>query len=166
MRFHEYSFRILNEISLKYLPWDLIDNMTTLVQIMAWCRSDEKPFSEAIMDVLLTHLCITQPQWVNHPPHTLYFNSKDLYTNYLQEVSFSLVHGVFWYWSLHQTRVTFNFIAKNIYKPHFQITVVHNIAHAFGNRKQIFASLHIVIFVEVYSSISKQFLYHEISWYV
>ena len=41
-------FKILHQISLKYIVWVLIDNMATLVQIMAWCRTDEKP-SEAIL---------------------------------------------------------------------------------------------------------------------
>ena len=36
------NFWILNKISLKYVPDDLIDNMAALVQIMAWCRLDEK----------------------------------------------------------------------------------------------------------------------------
>ena len=33
------NFWILNEISLKYVPQGLIDNMASLVQIMAWRRS-------------------------------------------------------------------------------------------------------------------------------
>ena len=34
------------KISLKYVPWGLIDNMSALVQIMAWRRSGDKPLSE------------------------------------------------------------------------------------------------------------------------
>ena len=31
---------------------------------MAWCRPGIKPLSEPIMVNLLTHICITRPQWV------------------------------------------------------------------------------------------------------
>ena len=33
------------------------ENMLALVQIMAWHRPDDKPFSEPIMVILLTHIC-------------------------------------------------------------------------------------------------------------
>ena len=32
---------------------------------MAWRRPGDKPLSEAMMVSLLTHICVTQPQWVN-----------------------------------------------------------------------------------------------------
>ena len=32
---------------------------------MAWRRPGDKPLSEAMMVSLLTHICITRPQWVN-----------------------------------------------------------------------------------------------------
>ena len=32
---------------------------------MAWRRSGDKPLSEPMMDSLLTHICVTRPQWVN-----------------------------------------------------------------------------------------------------
>ena len=31
---------------------------------MAWRRLGDKPLSEPMMDSLLTHICVTQPQWV------------------------------------------------------------------------------------------------------
>ena len=34
------------------------------VQIMAWCWPGEKPLSEPMMLCLLTHKCVTRPQWV------------------------------------------------------------------------------------------------------
>ena len=40
------NFWILNKISLKYVPYGLIDSMTALVQIMAWCQTSDKPLSE------------------------------------------------------------------------------------------------------------------------
>ena len=40
---------ILNKISLKYVPWGLINNMATLVRIMAWRRTGDKSLSEAML---------------------------------------------------------------------------------------------------------------------
>ena len=52
-------------ISLKFVPRGPINNIPTLVQVMAWRRSGDKPLSEPMMVRLPTHICITQPQWVN-----------------------------------------------------------------------------------------------------
>ena len=52
------------EISLKFVPKCQINNILALVQIMAWRRPGEKPLSESIMVSLLTHICVTPPQWV------------------------------------------------------------------------------------------------------
>ena len=52
------------KISLKFVPKDPINNIPALVQIMAWRRPGDKPLSEPIMVTLLTHICVTRPQWV------------------------------------------------------------------------------------------------------
>ena len=52
-------------ISLKFVPRGPINNIPTLVQVMAWHRLDDKPLSDPMMVSLLTHICITRPQWVN-----------------------------------------------------------------------------------------------------
>ena len=52
-------------ISLKIVPKGPINNIPALVQIMAWRRPGGKPLSEPMMVSLLTHICVTQPQWVN-----------------------------------------------------------------------------------------------------
>ena len=52
-------------ISLKFVPEGPIDNIPALVQIMAWRRPGDKPLSEPMMLSLLTHICVTRPQWVN-----------------------------------------------------------------------------------------------------
>ena len=49
------------EISLKLVPKVSMNNIPTLVQIMAWRRSGDKPISEPMMVSLLTHICIAQP---------------------------------------------------------------------------------------------------------
>ena len=56
---------ILIKISLTFVPRGRINNIPALVQIMAWRRSGDKPLSEPVMDSLLTHICVTRPQWVN-----------------------------------------------------------------------------------------------------
>ena len=56
---------ILIKISSKFIPWHQNNNIPTLVQIMAWHWSGDKPLSEPMMVKLLTHMCVTWPQWVN-----------------------------------------------------------------------------------------------------
>ena len=53
------------KISLKFLPRGPINNIPALVQIMAWRRPGDKPLSGPKMVRLLTHICVTRPQWVN-----------------------------------------------------------------------------------------------------
>ena len=53
------------KISLKFVPKVRINNIPTLVQIMAWRRPGDKPLSESMLVILLTHICVTRPQWVN-----------------------------------------------------------------------------------------------------
>ena len=59
------NVRILIKISLKFVPEGPINNNPALVQIMAWRPSGDKPLSEPMMVSLLTHICITRPQWVH-----------------------------------------------------------------------------------------------------
>ena len=57
---------ILIKISLKFVSKGLINHIPALVQIMAWRRPGDKPLSEPMMVSLLTHICVTRPQWVKH----------------------------------------------------------------------------------------------------
>ena len=59
------NVRISIKVSLKFVPKGPINNNAALVQIMAWRRSGNKPLSEPMMVSLLTHICVTRPQWVN-----------------------------------------------------------------------------------------------------
>ena len=54
------------EVSLKFVPKGPINNIPALVQIMAWRRPGDKPLFEPMMVSLLTHICVTRPQWVNY----------------------------------------------------------------------------------------------------
>ena len=60
---------ILINISLKFVPRGPINNIPALVQVMAWRRPGDKPLSEPMMARLPTHICVTQPQWVNSSTH-------------------------------------------------------------------------------------------------
>ena len=50
-------------ISLKFVPKVRINNSPSLVQIMAWCLPGDKPLSNPMVVSLLTHTCVTRPQW-------------------------------------------------------------------------------------------------------
>ena len=54
-------------ISLKFVLKVRINNIPSLVQIMAWRRPGDKPLSELMMFNLLMHVCITPLQWVKCP---------------------------------------------------------------------------------------------------
>ena len=53
------------KISSKFVPKVPINNVPALVKIMAWHCSGDKLLSEPMTVSLLTHICITQLQWVN-----------------------------------------------------------------------------------------------------
>ena len=54
------SFRI----SLNFVPKGPMNNIPSLVQIMAWRRPGNKPLSEPMMVGLPMHICVSRPQWV------------------------------------------------------------------------------------------------------
>ena len=58
------NIRISIKISLKFVPKGSFYNIPALIQIMAWRRPGDKPLSEPMMVSLLTHICVTWPQWV------------------------------------------------------------------------------------------------------
>ena len=60
---------ILIKISLKFVHKGPISNNPALVQIMAWRRPGDKPLSEPRMENLVTHICVTLPQWVKVSTH-------------------------------------------------------------------------------------------------
>ena len=57
-------------ISLKFVPRGQINNIPTLVQVMAWRRAGDKPLSEPMMVRLPTHICVTRPQWFKSSTYT------------------------------------------------------------------------------------------------
>ena len=63
--FFNENVRISIKISLKFVPYGTVNNIPALVQIMAGRRLGDKPLSEPMMVSLLTHICVTRPQWDN-----------------------------------------------------------------------------------------------------
>ena len=59
------NVRISSKIWLKFVPKMRINNIPALIQIMAWRRPGDKSLSEPMMIILLTHICVIWPQWVN-----------------------------------------------------------------------------------------------------
>ena len=53
------------KISLKFVPKGPINNIPSLVQIMAWRRPGDELLSEPMMLNLPTYIWVTRPQWVN-----------------------------------------------------------------------------------------------------
>ena len=51
-------------ISRKFFPKVQINNIPSLVQIMAWRLPGDKSLSETMMVSLLPDICVTRPQWV------------------------------------------------------------------------------------------------------
>ena len=68
------------KILLKFVPQGPINNISALVQIMAWRRPGDKPLSEPIMVSLPTHICVTRPQWVNYKQYMIDVQSGAIIT--------------------------------------------------------------------------------------
>ena len=63
------NVRISIKISMKFVPKGPINNNPEYFQIMGWRRSGDNSLSEPMMVSLLTHICVTRPQWVNSLAH-------------------------------------------------------------------------------------------------
>ena len=76
--------------SLKSVPKGRINNIPALVPIMAWRRPGDKPLSEPLMVSLLTHICVTRPQWVklrNKLPWNLNEDKSNFFKNTFESVA-------------------------------------------------------------------------------
>ena len=56
---------IFIKMSLKFVLKGPINNISAMVQIMTWRRPGDKPLFEPMLVNILTHICVTWPQWVN-----------------------------------------------------------------------------------------------------
>ena len=69
------QFCILIKLSLRFVPKGPINNIPSLVQIMAWRHLGDKSLSELMMVSLPTHICVTWPQWVKFSQVTVTRNN-------------------------------------------------------------------------------------------
>ena len=93
------------EISLKFVSKSSINNIPALVQIMAWLRPGAKSLPEPMMDNLLTHICVTRPQWVKtwKPEQNRPHFANDIF-KYIFKINFaSFVLTFTFLWSLKLT---------------------------------------------------------------
>ena len=58
--------KIWIQISLKLVPRSPIDNKPALIQVMAWCRTGDKPLPEPMMAQFTDeYICGTRGRWFN-----------------------------------------------------------------------------------------------------
>ena len=83
LHFLEYFFlSVLIKISLHYILRDPTERMSLLVQVIAWCQTCTKPFSELMMPMFEMPYDVTRLQWVNmnvKPVNWEVFNPNSLY---------------------------------------------------------------------------------------
>ena len=60
----------ISKISLNFVPEVQIDNMLTLVRIMAWRRTGPSHYLNQWWHMLPTHICVNRPQWVQYTGNT------------------------------------------------------------------------------------------------
>ena len=72
-----FSSALSFKISLKFVPKLRINNIPTLVRIMAWRQPGGKPLSGPMMVSLQTHICVTQTHRVKGPHRNHCINSMN-----------------------------------------------------------------------------------------
>ena len=126
--FFKENIWISFKISLRFVPRDLTDNITTLVQIMAWRQPSDKPLSEPMVVSLLRHIGVTRPQWVKLTPHMRFCQSLFTNTVYLRLGDRQLItsHCFLWNVIYHQcpnSNGDFGSKWMSIYIPNFGVDV-------------------------------------------
>ena len=58
-------FRSSNDNAPRWMPWDLMDNKSTLFQVMAWCRQATSHYLSQCWPSSMSPYGITRPQRVN-----------------------------------------------------------------------------------------------------
>ena len=103
------NVRFSIKISLKFVAKCPICNIPALVQIMAWRCLGDKPLSETMMVILLTHICITRPQWVHSLTLRRFWwnfrcdfqaNSSNWRVRYLCSIALIVTGSHWWYVSI------------------------------------------------------------------
>ena len=80
--FQIYSLDVMDEISSKYGLRGLIDDTSTLFQLIAWCRQATSHYLSQCWPRSSTPYGVTRPQWVNYnfkyimQLHSTFFQTK------------------------------------------------------------------------------------------
>ena len=104
--FFDENVWISIQVSLKFVPKGPINNITALVQIMAWRRPGDKPLSEPMMIISMTHICVTRPQWVKG----LHLGGLDIFFSFMTMISMTwgktAVIPLLMHWSYHSVTLS------------------------------------------------------------
>ena len=76
MPFLEWNISISIDISLNFVPKGQINYIPALVQKMAWRRPGDKPLYKPMMLGLLTHVCVTRPQWIKQLKRKIGYDTR------------------------------------------------------------------------------------------
>ena len=60
-------FRSFNDNAPRWMPWDLTDDKSTSVQVMAWCHQATSHYLSQCWPSSMSPYGVTRPQWVNSP---------------------------------------------------------------------------------------------------
>ena len=91
------------KISPKFVPKGPINNIPTLIQIMACCWPGDKPLSEPmmvslLMHICIMHICITQLQWVGKI--FIIVSHRDSYVNHCHKYKKDISTSVYYYYQI------------------------------------------------------------------
>ena len=97
MHFQELNVLIPIPISRKFITTHPINNISALVQIMAWRRLGDEPLSEPLVVRLPTYICVTRPQWVKNGVYFLQ-DSRCVHLQQLDPILTHCQHGPILAW--------------------------------------------------------------------
>ena len=100
------------KISLTFVLKDPINNIPALVQIIAWRRPGDKPLSEPMMVILLTHICVIRPLCVKLLPLLPWMITLSVEC---------IAHGLQWSWQISFIRCHFKILFIEWIFPEYPI---------------------------------------------
>ena len=74
-------FTSSEENALRWMPWDLTDGKSTLVQAMAWCSQATSHYLSQCWPSSMSPYGVTRPQWVIFPEQRGYLSNRSVVFN-------------------------------------------------------------------------------------
>ena len=95
------------KIALRWMPLDLTDDKSILVQVMAWCHQATSHYLSQCWLRSLSPYGVTRPQWVKQPKNTLWWSisKKNLLKSYQPDICINLYHTPFQVHKLNRSRI-------------------------------------------------------------